>query len=81
MAEIWVGYPNAPLQIHDQATMSKLSFRGLPLVRTVGARLPTTGVCTLVVPELTKSTFLLRIFKILGAEGETQLGIPIGQGI
>jgi hypothetical protein len=39
------------------------------------------GVCTLVVPKHRKSAFLLRIFTILGAEGETQLGIPIGQGI
>ena len=45
------------------------------------AGLPTTGVCTLVVPKLQNSAFLLRIFKVLGAEGETQLGIPIGQRI
>jgi hypothetical protein len=58
------------------------SFQGaLPLVRIEGARVRTTGVCTLVVPNLRNSAFLLRIFKMSGAEGETQLGIPIGQGI
>jgi hypothetical protein len=65
--------------------MSKLSFRGVNVtngsfqvaftfVRTVGARLRTTGVCTLVVPNLRNSAFLLRIFKILGAEGGTLKG-------
>jgi hypothetical protein len=50
-------------------------------LRIEGIQVGTTGVCTLVVPKLGNSAFLLRIFKILGAEGETQLGIPIGQGI
>lgn len=33
------------------------------------ARLRTTGVCTLVVPNARDSAFLLSIFEILGAEG------------
>jgi hypothetical protein len=39
--------------------------------RIAAGELPTKGVCTLVVPKLRKSAFLLRMFKILGAEGET----------
>jgi hypothetical protein len=37
--------------------------------RIVAGEFPTKDVCTLVVPELTKSAFLVRIFKVLGAEG------------
>ena len=42
--------------------------------KIAGTRLGTIGVCTLVVPKRRKSAFLLRIFKILGAEGETHFG-------
>ncbi len=52
--------------------MTNSSFQGaLPLVRIEGARVRTTGVCTLVVPELPKLAFSLSIFEILGAEGGT----------
>ena len=53
--------------------MTNSSFQGaLPLVRIEGARVRTTGVCTLVVPKLRISAFLLRFFKIAGAEGGTR---------
>jgi hypothetical protein len=41
-------------------------------MRFVGIQLPTRGVCTLVVPEVQNSAFLLRIFEITGAEGGTR---------
>ena len=37
-----------------------------------------TGVCTLVVPKLQNSAFLLRIFEILGAEGGIRIHLSEG---
>jgi hypothetical protein len=45
-------------------------------VRIAAGKLPTTDVCTLVVPKPQKPAFLLRIFKILGAEGGTPSTTP-----
>jgi hypothetical protein len=54
--------------------VSNGSFQAaFPLLRITKARLRSTGVCTLVVPKLHNSAFLLRIFKVVGAEGETQM--------
>lgn len=50
-----------------------------PSAEILSPRLGIKGICTLVVPKRRNSAFLLRIFKILGAEGETHLGISIGQ--
>lgn len=59
----------------SEATLRKdkvtngLFHAAFTLVRILRARLRTTGVCTLVVPKTKNYAFLLRIFKILGAEG------------
>ena len=43
-----------------------------PSAEILSPRLGIKGICTLVVPKRRKSAFLLRIFKILGAEGGTR---------
>ncbi len=60
---------NPGAEISTESTLNNGSFQA---ARIAVGKLPTTGVCTLVVPKLTKSAFLLRIFKIPGAEGETR---------
>ena len=41
-------------------------------VRIAAGEIQTKGVCTLVVSDRTESEFLLRFFKIAGAEGGTR---------
>ena len=56
-----------------KGTDRPLSKQGLGLVRMLDTAPNPTGVCPLVVPKRRKSAFLLRLFKILGAEGGLQI--------
>ena len=53
--------------------MNDGSFQAVfSLARILRAPLRTTRVCTLVVPKLGNSVFLLRVFEIAGAGGRTR---------
>lgn len=55
-------------------------FEGVNVAKGAVAGHSTTGVCTLVVPELRKSTFLLRIFRFLVPKGRLRPHlIPLGR--
>ena len=70
-------------QPFDVLALRQLSFRGVSvnngsfqavftLARIFRAPLRTTGICTLVVPKLGTSAFLLRLFELAGAGGRTR---------